>query len=341
MSQKKNIRIKDIAERAGVSVATVSNVLSGKRQKYTDAGRRVLEVAKELGYIGSDALRAKRTVRFVVYKKSGLVVMDTPFFSELFSGIEHACSSHGYTLTFSFIDSAHDQEGMYRLNRMLDDPSSPMLVLATEMCMDDLAPFRAFKGPLVMLDSLFQNENFNTISIDNFSAGWQGGEILLNHGHRHIGLITSSIIFNNMLYRNRGFKAALRERGILLREEDIISVEPTMDGSYRDMQEWLRHRTEPLPTGFFAVNDIMAAGAMRAMTAIGVRVPEDTSIIGMDNMPFGLIMSPALTTLDVPKRQISELAIERLIQMAEHPDSLCLKTVVATTPILRESIRML
>ena len=106
MSQKKNIRIKDIAEKAGVSVATVSNVLSGKRQKHSETGKRVLELAEELGYITSSTMRAKPSVRFVVYKKSGLVVMDTPFFSELFSGIERACASRGYTLTFSFIDSA-------------------------------------------------------------------------------------------------------------------------------------------------------------------------------------------------------------------------------------------
>ena len=108
MSQRKNIRIKDIAEAAGVSIATVSNVLTGKRQKNSDAGRRVLEIAEEMGYTARSSSAINRMVRFVVYKKSGLVVMDTPFFSELFSGLEHACSSRGYTLTFSFVDSAHD-----------------------------------------------------------------------------------------------------------------------------------------------------------------------------------------------------------------------------------------
>ena len=105
------------------------------------------------------------------------------------------------------------------------------------------------------------------------------------------------------------------------------------------MLAWLDSRAEPLPTAFFAVNDIMATGAMRALSERGVRLPEEVSIIGMDNMPFGHIISPALTTLDVPKRQISELAVQRLIHMAEHPDGLCLKTVVETTPILRDSVR--
>ena len=341
MSQKKSVRIKDIAAAAGVSIGTVSNVLSGKSQKNSDAGKRVLEIAEELGYAMRPSAGMQKTVRFVVYKKSGLVVMDTPFFSELFSGIEYACSSRGYALNFSFIDSAHDPNYMDRLNDILSDPTTPILVLATEMCQEDIEPFRNFKGPLVMLDSLFQTEQFDTISIDNYTAGWQGGEVLLNHGHTHAGLITSSIVFNNMLYRNRGFKAALRARGITLREEDIIAVEPTMEGAYRDMRNWLNQRSEPLPTGFFAVNDIMAVGATRAMAERGIRIPEDVSIVGMDNMPFAKMMTPSLTTLDVPKRQISEKAVERLIRMTEQPDDICLKIVVSTTPIFRNSVRTL
>ena len=341
MSQRKNIRIKDIAEAAGVSIATVSNVLTGKRQKNSDAGRRVLEIAEEMGYSARPSSAINRMMRFVVYKKSGLVVMDTPFFSELFSGLEHACSSRGYTLTFSFVDSAHDPHYRDRLDAILSDPSVPTILLATELCLEDIAPFRDFKGPLVMLDSLFQTERFNTISIDNYAAGWRAGEILRGHGHEHVGLITSSIIFNNMLDRNRGFKSALKEQGIDLHGEDIAVVEPTMDGAFRDMLAWLDRRREALPTAFFAVNDIMAVGAMRAMSERGVRIPEDVSVIGMDNMPFGHIFSPALTTLDVPKRQISELAVGRLIHMTEHPDGLCLKTVVETTPILRNSVKAL
>ena len=338
MSLKKNIRLKDIAERAGVSVSTVSNVLSGKRQKNSETGKRVLQIADEMGYFARYVGNTAHTVRFVIYKRSGQIVMDTPFFSELFSGIEHACSSHGYTLTFSFIDSAHDPDYKSRLNGMLSDLTTPILLLATEMSKEDIALFRDFKGPLVVLDSLFQTEPFNTICIDNYTAGWQGGDILLNDGHTHLGLITYSTMVNNILYRNRGFKAALKARGLTLREEDIIALEPTMDGSYRDMQSWLEQRRDPLPTGFFALNDIMAVGAMRAMAEWGIRVPEDVSIVGMDNMPFGRITTPSLTTLDVPKRQISELAVKRLLDMAEHPDGLCLKTVVATTAILRDSV---
>lgn len=338
MARRQGIRIKDIAEAAGVSIATASNVLSGKRQKNSEAGRRVLKVAQEMGYAVRSASPMRRTVHFVIYKKSGLVVMDTPFFSELFGGLEYACSSRGYTLTFSFIDSANDPDYMQRLRAMLDDPTTPMLVLATELCEEDIAPFRSFKGPLVMLDSLFQTECFNNISIDNYAAGWTGGRILLEHGHKHLGLITSSIVFNNMLDRNRGFRSALKAQGILLREEDVAAVEPTMNGAYQDMLAWLECRNEPLPSAFFAVNDIMAAGAMRAFTERGVRIPEEVSIVGMDNMPFGGITNPALTTLDVPKRQISELAVQRLIHMAEHPDGLCLKTMVETTPILRASV---
>ena len=147
------------------------------------------------------------------------------------------------------------------------------------------------------------------------------------------------MMVNNILYRNRGFKSALKARGLTLREEDIVALEPTMDGSYRDMSNWLERRKDPLPTGFFAVNDIVAMGAMRAFAVQDIRVPEDMSIVGMDNMPFSRITFPSLTTLDVPKRQISELAVERLIKLAEQPDELCLKIAVGTNAIIRGSTK--
>ena len=339
MPQKKNIRIKDIAEAAGVSVSTVSNVLSGKRQKNSESGKRVLEIAEEMGYVAKNTVDTNPAIRFVIYKKSGRVVMDTPFYSELFNGIEHACASRGYSLTFSFIDSANDPKYLERLTALFEDTQSPMLVLATEMDREDVLPFRSFKGPLVMLDSLFRTESFNTLSVDNYAAGWQGGEILLEHGHTRVGLITSTVECNNILDRNRGFRSLVKSRGLILRDEDIIAVEPSMDGSYRDMRDWLAHRSGPLPTGLFATNDIVAAGAMRAMAMQNIRIPDEVSIIGMDNMPFSRITYPTLSTLDVPKRQISELAVARLIQMIDHPDGLCLKTVVSATPILRDSMK--
>ena len=339
MDKRKGVRIRDVAEAAGVSLATASNALSGRRQSETEAGRRVLAAAEALGYVARSREAVPHPLRFVVYKKSGLVVMDTPFFSELFAGLEAACSASGYTLTFSFIDCAGDPNHRARLDSLLADPSEPLLVLATEMTQADLAPFRAFDGPLVMLDSLFQTETFNTVCIDNYAAGWDGGRILIEHGHRRIGLVTSSVIFNNMLDRNRGFRSVLKDHGLALAGEDVFSVEPTLDGAFRDMSALLDARKGPLPTALFAANDIMAVGAMRALAERGVRIPGDVSVMGMDNMPFGRIMTPDLSTLDVPKREISTLAVQRLVSLAEHPDGLTLKTLVGTVPLIRGSIR--
>ena len=336
---RKKVRIKDIAQMAGVSIATASNALSGKRQTNSETAQRIQEIASELGYVARGPGSYEKVVRLIVYKKTGLIIKDTPFFSELFTEIENACSHRGYQLTFTFVDRGSDPGWQDRLNALLEDTAKPTLVLATEMLEEDVAPFRDFRGPLVMLDNVLRFEDINTVSIDNYQAACKAAAALAAQGHARIGLVTSSVEFNNGKDRNQGFRDALANLSLPLRDADVFPVEPTMDGAHRDMLRLLAGRAEPLPTALFAINDITAVSAMRALQERGWRVPEDVSIIGLDNMPFGQITAPALSTLDVSKTLIARLAVKRLVRIAEKHDDDCIKSVVGTRLLLRDSVR--
>jgi LacI family transcriptional regulator len=340
MPNKKQAKptIGDIAKAAGVSTATVSNVLTGKRQVQSAAGQRVIAIAEEMGYRRPSARKLRRAIRLVIVKVHGLVIMDTPFFSELIAGIEQECQRNQYELLVTYINLYEGDDSPTRIDSIAGDDSTALLLLGTEMDITTLYPFLKVRVPMVVLDSLFHHQNVNTVVMNNFEAGYIATKHLLDFGHDRIGLIISSIAFNNMRDRRLGYQAALAERGIAPSDLDRFLVEPTMDGAARDMQALLEARSAGLPTAFFAANDIMAVGASRAMKTLGFRLPQDASVIGMDDVPLCQVVNPMLSTISVPKGAIGATAVRRLIQMIEEPDQACLKTQVGVELVVRESV---
>ena len=314
-------RIKDIAEMLDLSPATVSNALNHQRGVNHETRERVLSVAKSLGYRVNEPSEALQCVRFVIYRKHGMVVMDTPFFSELIAGIDSECRVNGYELIVSHINKNTDNDYLERIKEITDGAKAPVLLLATEMDYDDIQPFLGIDVPLLVLDSYFIGLNLNTVSIENYEAGYTAASYFLKNQHRHIGFISSEPFFNNVSFRLGGLSNTLENANLTMSPHDIIAVEPTIEGSYRGMLAHLNKRnmrSYPLPTAFFAFNDIVASGSMRAFKEFGIRIPQDISIIGMDNMPMCQITDPPLTTISVFKSEMGAVAVRRLLRMANH-----------------------
>ena len=135
-----------------------------------------------------------------------------------------------------------------------------------------------------------------------------------------MGFISSNPIFNNVIFRMNGFRDRLLYENIELSDENIFMVEPTIEGSYRDMKAILETRAEPMPTAIFAMNDIVASGSMRAMDEHGINIPRDISVIGMDNMPICQLTNPPLTTIGVFKSEMGAEAVRELLLMIENED---------------------
>ena len=328
------VTVRDIAKAAGVSPATVSNAFSGNNRIGEETRLRVLEIARQMGYRELNQTQLNRGIHFVIFRRHGRVVIDSPFFSELISGIESACRRLRYELTISY---AYPEDKML-IDQLLRETTRPLLLLATEMNTADIRPFLKVKAPLVVLDSRFMDISFSTVHIDNVKAGYIAGMHFIDMGHTEFGMITSAIPFNNVRDRRMGFELALRERGYVLSEDNVFALDPTVEGAYGDMFRILDERREKLPTAIFAFNDLVAAGAIRAMKQHGVRIPEDVSVIGMDNLPTVSMLNPALTSVNVPKYEMGRVAVEQLIRMADGGDRTLVKTAVDVQLVERGSV---
>jgi len=332
--------MKDIAKLAGVSPGTVSNTLNKRKGVRKETKERIIKIAEELGYYKKNGKTESRVIRFIIYKKHGYVVSDTPFFSALIEGIERACRTKGYEMLVShIIFNEHDNAEILKI--VNENQVAGILLLATEMSGEDLAPFKNLDIPVVVLDSYFLDEDFDSILINNRRGAYQAVKHLIENGHTKIGCLESSKPINNFAYRVSGFTEALRDAGISDTKQYHISLEPTLEGAYRDMKEYLQRKDCNLPTAFFALNDIIAFGAITAMKEQKIKIPEQVSIIGFDDMPFCEISSPRLTTLRVYKQYMGETAITRLIKKISGQDDRKLTIELNTELILRDSVQNL
>lgn len=328
--------IKVISEMTGFSPATVSNALNRKRGVSRDTITKVLNVAETLGY--SNKARISK-IKFVIYKKNGLIINDSPFFPAVIEGVERQAKSLQYETMFCNLNcDSPDCEEQIRI--ILDDTSSAVILLGTEMTEPDFKLFENPKCPLILLDGWSETITFDSVLISNTDSACKAVEYLIENGHKKIGYLKGRFRIKAFSYRSIGYKRAMTRQGFVPEQKYTITLGTTIESAYRDMMEHLE-RTRDLPTAFFADNDVIALGAMRALQEKGFRVPHDISIIGFDNIPFGEISSPRLTTIHVFKQEMGEIAVRRLSDQIKLGNKVKTKIQVCTEFVERESVRNL
>lgn len=333
------VKIKDIAKALSISPATVSMVFNNKPGVGSETRDRVLEYANKIGYQPSRArqthVKSTGSIRFIVYKKTGLIVTDTPFFSALIESIYVEARREHYNLVISYIDSRKDKSDLMKFIK--DDPLDGIIILATEMDSDDIKVFGSASVPVVVLDSYFEMEKFDTVVINNVRGAFEATKYLIDCGHTKIGHLKSSVPINNFYEREVGFKKALRHAVIEYDGNYDFFLSPSIDGSYSDMLTELKNGRD-LPTAFFADNDIIAFGAMKAMKECGVVLPDDVSIVGFDDIPYSTLIEPHLTTINVYKKRIGILAVKRIMERICGAANELVKIEVGGDLIIRESV---
>lgn len=326
--------IKTISEITGFSQATVSNALNGKRGVSKETSDKVFAVARETGYITESRVK---NIKLVIYKNSGIVVSDTPFFSSLIEGIESESRNAGYeTTVLNLYRTAPDFDNL--LSGLLNDPSSAIILLATEMEEEDILPFTQAVSPVIVVDNWFEKNIFNSILQSNTDSVCAAVESLIGKGHKKTGYLKGNLRIKNFTYRENGYKRAMDRHALPVEEKYEFELTPTMDGAYEDMKKHLQSSPE-MPTAFFADNDILALGAMKALKESGYKIPQDISIIGLDDMPFCTISSPALSTIRVQKTELGRTAVRRLLEVINRKDTAKLKIQVCDEYIERDSVR--
>lgn len=328
------ISIKKISELTGFSPATVSNALNHKRGVNRDTAEQILNVARQNGYFSEPKIDA---IRFVIYKDSGEIVADTPFFSELIEGVEREARASGREVLITNLSrTAPDYQEL--CDRILSDPGCALLVLATEMDEETAAHFCTAAGPVVMLDNCFDDSIFNTVMIGNTDAVFAAVEGLIASGHQKIGYLKSSVRIRNFFYRQVGYERALALHRLPIDPAYTVSLSPSAEGAYADMCRFLEQKPT-LPTAFFADNDLIALGAMRALSQYGCRIPEDLSIIGFDDLPACALTQPPLSTIRVFKREMGQAAVRRLSELIQYGDTFQTKTQICCEFVERNSVK--
>ncbi len=331
------IKVKDLAEMLGVSPATVSLALNNKAGISQATRQRIFDKLSELGY--SDRIPAPAganplNIRLVIYKKHGIVVSDTHFFSQVIEGINTATRRYGYNLLVTYLSGQDSREEQRRLACLA--PCNGVILLATEMAAEDLSPFLNLDIPIVLLDSYFEAASADCVVINNIQGAAAAVRHLMKLGHRKIGYLHSSIYINNFGERREGVEKALRDAGQELSEKMIYPVEPSIEGARSALARMLAESREQ-PTAFFADNDLIAFGAAQAVKDAGLRIPEDISLIGFDDMPVAELMEPHLSTIYVPKQRLGMLAVERLVERMNGGTEESVKIAVGTRLIPRRS----
>lgn len=335
------VNIKQISDVTGFSAATISNALNGKRGVNKDTAEQIFTVAKRLGYVTEKKINK---IKLVVCKKTGDVVTDTPFFLDLLAGMERTGREFGYDTVVTNL-SLSDAEEIEQLKR---EVTTGVILLATELSEEDMKQFDDCEAPLVVIDSWYDNMKYDSVLISNTDSVCQAVEYLFDKGHERVGYLKGTDRITNFYYRQLGFERAHQKRKKPLHSEYDVEIRPMADIAYQDMKQYLegmKKKSEDLhtvlPTAYFADNDIIAIGALKALQEAGIRVPEDVSLIGFDDMPFCEMSSPKLTTIRVFKQEMGMIAVKRLLEHLAEAKVINTKIQVCTQFIERESVREL
>jgi LacI family transcriptional regulator len=340
-----HIRIKDIAKIAGVSSATVSLVLNEKPGVGEEKRAEILKIAKELGYQRPKSGKSGQqeeagTICFLHIARHGHIVNrdHDVFITDYIEGLSRGCEDAGYSLQISTFKTTSLEKIIEFCHGVEADG---LIILGTELSWEDVASFREINKPQIFIDTLYTYLDVDFVDMNNEDSVHAVVKEFVENGHKEIGIVNGSPETPNLRLRKKEFKSSLAYYGLEYREEHSFTVDPTFHGAYNDMNRLLKQGVE-LPSALFCVNDIIACGCLRAFREFGVKIPDDLSIIGFDDLPLAAIADPPLTTISVSKARIGQTAVrllnERIISKNRASIS---KVVISGKLVRRQSVRKL
>jgi LacI family transcriptional regulator len=315
------VTLRDVAEKANVSVSTVSRVLNNKTTNIPisqSTRQRVLQAVQEIGY------RPNIAARHLVNKKSfnliGIILPTAvpdlsshPFYMTLVRGVTHLCQQEGYAVTIHFINTDQADEVDQSYPHILEIPTSGY-ILATTLINDQLLPrFTADHVPFVHVGRLASDEGEQScfVDVDNYRGGSLAVEHLLGKGHQKIATIAATEPLHAGAERLRGYQETMCRAGISPHPDWIVYSEFQEAGGYAAMEKLLN--SEDRPTAVFAASDSIALGAIKAIQDHGLEVPTDMAVVGFDDIPDALRSQPPLTTIRQPIFDLGETAAKLLL----------------------------
>jgi len=322
----------DVARRAGVTAATVSNVITQRVPVSAKTRARVLKAIEELDYrpnlVARGLARGKTLTLALV-----VPTLTNPYFAEMVEEVERVTDQHDYQMLLSMTHNRAD-EGRRHLERMANRRVDGFIIMGMAADTADVVALAQQGHPLVVStwnqDPRLQG--LPIVDIDFLQAGEIGTRHLIECGHRRIAIIVEEPVQHSRL---QGYQMALLEAGIVPDPVYVRRGDSSFASGYQAALDLLALPTPP--TAIFACNDWMALGAMEALTQHGVSIPHDMAIVGVDNIAQAAYAHPPLTTVSTPRREVARAATELLLRLINHSKQESYLTLIRPHLIVRQT----
>lgn len=330
-----SVTIKDIAKLANVSHTTVSRALNNSPLINEETKKKIKEIAKELNYVpnyNAKSLVLHKSYTIGLFFTSITQGTSPSFFFDAMKGVNSSITDQ-YNLVVRAIDS-------YKEFSSINNKRFDGIILMSQSDDDNAFIYHVIGQniPLVILEREIDVESDNVINIlsNDKEAVFNAVEYIVKNGHKDIAILTGRKEFKSTVKRKEGFINALIKNKVQINDEYIVSGHYSLEGGYRAMKELIN--LKKLPTAVFCSNDDMAIGAIKAITDSNLKIPQDISIVGFDDIKFSAYTSPSLTTIKRKIEEISKVGGEKLLQMMDGKNMNNKKIFIETDFIVRDSV---
>lgn len=335
MKSDKKSSIKDIAEAANVSIATVSRVLNGSDKVKPETAKLVKDTVENLNYRPNNVARrmkVKTSDSLVI----GLIITDigNPFFSNIAKGVEDVAFKNKHVMMICNTNESPEKEKFF-LNSMLSEKVSGAIIVPTSGNKKFFENLLEDGFPMVMVDRSIKGLSLDTVSINNEDGAYQAVNHLIKQGHTRIAVVNGIKGLSNTEERFQGYRHALEESGISVKKEYVEHGDYIEKGG-RSAMERLLELEEP-PTAVFSTNNLMTLGCIKAINNRGVKIPYDIAIVGFDDSSWAEALVPPLTTVKQPGYELGVNAAELLIKRLSTGEGSSLNIVLNPELVVRES----
>ena len=324
--------IQEVAAKAGVSVATVSRVLNNNPYVKIDTREKVMQAIKELKYspnLSGRILRRNETKVILIL----LPTISNPFYSTAVAAIRYVADKMGYIVMICNTESSEKKELQY-LDLLKHKQADGAIVMSQEMDIKKLEEIGA-SHPIVQCFEYRQSDSLSFVSVDNEKAAYEAVNYLMSLGHEKIGLVGCNTQYSSAKQREEGYKRALLDANMKLDPHLIIRGDYGFNSGY-DSAIKLMERAQ-LPTAIFAISDMQAIGVIKALKTKGIRVPQDVSVMGFDNIAFSKIYDPGITTVNQPTYKMGSKAMTILLDQLKGESDSPQHIIMKHDLIIRES----
>ncbi|MBN2426580.1 MAG: LacI family DNA-binding transcriptional regulator [Calditrichaceae bacterium] len=340
----KKVTIEDVAKHAEVSKGTVSAVINAKNTVKAETRDHILKVMKELNFRPKGVARNLKNGH--LDKSLGIIIKDLnyPFYTSIASGAKEYANSKGYSVIVTSSENDHEYEKKFTHLFSAKDIKGAIIAPIVEGCaeIEHLFKLKMINYPFVLLEDV-KGIQANAVVIDNLKAIKKAVKYLIDSGHKKIVHFAGPAQSSHTQERIEGFRHAFSESPLIFNKDMIVPVGSDYDESYQATIEFFKNKKrEDYPTAIVCFNDMQALAVMTAVRNLKIKVPDDISIIGNDDIYYAKIYPIPLTTMRAPQREIGMKAAEILIKNIESPTPLPTERIVLQTElIIRESSRVL